>query len=324
MGLIRILLCQAWKLAKKRDADRMNRQMPVPGVYVETDIPYLDDGDPMHQLNLYYPAGYDRERDGSLPSIIDIHGGGLMYGDKELNRRYCEYLASRGYCVMGMSYRLLSKTNLQGMLQDVFASMYWLEHCGKIRGFDLSRVFLTGDSAGGHLASLVMCIQQSPYLQKIYDVRPVGFCFSAVAICNGVCEMHDYYSFTKRLSKMIDREMVSMILGKSGRKVAWRNYISSSQVISQVQELPPVLVLGAERDPFYQQTLWVMKNLQQHGCVFETLIWKKEDGVHLGHVFQVSHWEWQESKITNDRMLEFFRCAADSQHSVNQDVPSNA
>ncbi|UKI14322.1 MAG: hypothetical protein L6V85_09755 [Clostridiales bacterium] len=35
-----------------------------------------------------------------LPVIIDIHGGGWMYGDKDLNAPYCEALAKRGFVVV--------------------------------------------------------------------------------------------------------------------------------------------------------------------------------------------------------------------------------
>ena len=37
------------------------------------------------------------------------------------------------------------------------------------------------------------------------------------------------------------------------------------------------------------------------------MIWKKEDGVHLMHVFNVDCWSWYESKVTNRKMLEYFR-----------------
>lgn len=83
--------------------------------------------------------------------MVDIHGGGWMYGDRQLNRNYCMYLASRGYAVMGMSYRLVPEVTVAGQVQDVFASLHWLAEHSTEYGFDLSRVLLTGDSAGGHL-----------------------------------------------------------------------------------------------------------------------------------------------------------------------------
>lgn len=307
MGITKFLLKNIWKLCKKADDERISRQMPVSGARWESDITYKENSGAMQNLNLYYPKNYDYEKDGKLPVIIDIHGGGWMHGDKELNQHYCEYLASLGNCVMGMSYRLLPNTDLQGMIQDIFESIHWLEQHGEMRGFDLSKVLLTGDSAGGHLTSLVLCIQQSEKLQKIYGVTPVRFDFSAAAICNGVCEMHNIYCFTKGLCKKLDREMNRMFLGKSGKRAAWKDYMSFSQVISEAEKLPPVLVISSESDPLYEQTQWLVDNLKKHNCEYETLIWKKEDGVHLGHVFQVAHWEWAESKITNNKMLEFFQ-----------------
>ena len=307
MGATRLLLKNIWKLCKKGDDERLRKQMSVSGIRYESDITYIDDSNTMHQLNLYYPKNYDCEKDGTLPTVIDIHGGGWMHGDKELNQRYCEYLALQGYCVMGMSYTLLPNTDLRGMIQDIFASIHWLEKHGAIRGFDLSKVLLTGDSAGGHLTSLVLCIQQSAKLQKIYDVKPFKFKFTAAAICNGVCEMHDIYSFVPKLSKSVDKEMSKMYLGKAGKKAPWKDYMSFSQVVKETSDLPPIMVISSESDPFYEQTQWLINTLKKYECQFETLIWKKEDGVHLGHVFQVAHWEWMESKITNDKMLDFFR-----------------
>ena len=50
--------------------------MPVAGARYESDIAYVENATRMQQLNLYYPENYDYEKDGKLPTIIDIHGGG--------------------------------------------------------------------------------------------------------------------------------------------------------------------------------------------------------------------------------------------------------
>lgn len=302
MGFSRFLLQKIWGLAEKQDKKRLATIKPLPDVHCEKGIAYLNDGDPMHQLNLYYP----KDRIGNRPTIIDIHGGGWMYGDKDLNRPYCEYLASKGFRVMGMSYRLLPHTDLQGMIQDIFASIHWLEEHTQSCGFDLSNVFLTGDSAGGHLTSLVMCIQQSEELQKVYGVRPVGFDFTAAAICNGVCEMHDIYSFTGFLCRSSDREMQKMLLGDRGINAPWNGCMNFSQVIAKAKRLP-LMVISSESDPFYLHTKWLLEVLRQNQWPCETVVWKKEDGKHLGHVFQIANPGWEESMITNDKMLEFFR-----------------
>lgn len=71
--------------AKKLDEmDRTQRYpiaVPSPEIVLHTDLPYCSGGDPAHRLDLCYPA-----KGGDFPLVIDIHGGGLIYGTKALNR----------------------------------------------------------------------------------------------------------------------------------------------------------------------------------------------------------------------------------------------
>lgn len=302
MGLSRFLLQKIWKLAEKQDKKRLAEVKPLPQVHCKTGLEYLNDGDSMHQLNMYWPENTSE----NIPTIIDIHGGGWMYGDKDLNRPYCEYLASKGFCVMGMSYRLLPDTDLAGIVQDIFSSMHYLEDHACEYGADLGKVVLTGDSAGGHLTSLVVCIQQSKRLQKIYGVTPVSFDFRAAAIGNGVCDLRNIYGFTGWLSKYLDKEMEKMVLGSCGQSAPWSKSFHFSQVIGEAKPLP-LMVISSESDPLYPHIPLLLDILQQSQWPVETWIWKKTDGKQLGHVFQVAHPEWKESQITNDKMLAFFR-----------------
>ena len=75
---------------KKYDDMRIAKQTPPAGVSVEV-YDYLPDGDSMHRLNVYRPE----EVSGKLPVIVNIHGGAWVYGDKDLNKYYCMYLASK-------------------------------------------------------------------------------------------------------------------------------------------------------------------------------------------------------------------------------------
>ena len=131
---------------KKYDDLRIAKQTPPAGVSVEV-FDYLPDGDPMHKLNVYRPE----ETSGVLPVIVNIHGGAWVYGDKDLNKYYCMYLASKGFLVMGMSYRLMTAVTLKEQVQDVFASVCFLADNAEKLGADTDNVMLSGDSAGGHL-----------------------------------------------------------------------------------------------------------------------------------------------------------------------------
>jgi acetyl esterase/lipase len=303
---MRKALQKRWAEIAVSDAARKAVQTPPTGVEAENGLSYASDGHPQHQLNLYRPAGAA----GPLPAVVDIHGGGWMYGDKELNRHYCMYLASRGYAVMGMGYRLLPETDLRGQVQDIFASLRWLEAHGPARGFDLSRVLLTGDSAGGHLTGLVACVQASPELQAVYGVAPLGLSFSAMAICHGVSDLDRLGFAPGRLGRSVDREMARMLFGPRPERAPWYGRAAFAATAAGL-DLPPVLVVGGDGDFIVHQTRSLVKGLEAAGRPHELLYWPEERGTHLVHVFNVSNWEWRESRETNDRMLAFFdRCAA--------------
>ena len=296
-----------WDMVKKNNDAGWKYGVDPTGWRKESHINYYGDYHPMHVLNLYYPESWD-ESQGKLPTIVYIHGGGWLYGTVDDGERYLGWLASQGYAVMAMNYRLLQETDLQGLVSDIFAAMGWLTKHGPARGFDLSKVLVTGDSAGGHLTLLTTCIQQSEKLQQIYKVEPFGFSVSALAISCPCVETDTLYingAPGTEEGEGTAKAYRDLMLGEDGEDAPWRDYMSFSQA-SKGLKLPPILLIGSESESLYAQSCFLMDYMKDREEEFETLVWKKEDGPHLVHVFNISNWEWRESLISNRRMLEFF------------------
>lgn len=297
-------LRRKWEGNRERDALRLSQQPQPQGVEVEEGLAYRNDGHPMHTLNLYRPQAASTP----LPTVVDVHGGGWMYGDRQLNRSYCMYLASRGYAVMGMSYRLLPQTDLRGQVQDLFASLHWLSRYGEDHGFDLSRVLLAGDSAGGHLAALTACILQSPRLQALYGVQPPPLRPSALAILHGVCDIYHFGILTGAVERRVEREYLNMLLGRPWRRSPLNGNASFEDTAPGLA-LPPILVISSQSDRYYGQSRRLLDYLAAHSIPHQSIHWSSQQGAHLRHVFEVSFWDWPESRETNDKTLEFFdRC----------------
>ena len=304
--LIRKLIETKWEENGRRDALRLASQTPPEGVEVEAGLPYLPDGDPMHTLNLYRPAGAA----GPLPTVVDIHGGGWMYGDRELNRNYCMALAAQGYGVMGMNYRLLPQVDLRGQVQDVFDSLHWLEERGAEYGFDLSRILLTGDSAGGHLAGLTACIQKSRALQALYGVAPLRGDFTALAIAHGVCDVYRFAFLQPPLDQAVTREYQKLFFGRRWKLSPLYGHASFEDTAPGL-DLPPILVIASEPDRYYRQSQRLIRFLEGSPWEHEVILWTRAQGERLTHVFEVGWWDWPESRETNRRMLDFFdRCCS--------------
>ena len=127
------------KLVGKSDAKRLAAQKEPEGVK-RVERAYLDDGHEYHKLNIY------TAEEGKNPVIIDVHGGGWFYGDKDLNRNYDRILAKNGFTVVAPSYRLAEEVNYVEQLKDVLASFEWVVKNAEAENFDLnttiSRIWL--------------------------------------------------------------------------------------------------------------------------------------------------------------------------------------
>ena len=139
----------SWKQTEKADNARLATQSEPEGVTQINNLAYIDDGDRYHLLDVYYPENTE----GKIPVIIDIHGGGWMYGDKELNKIYCLNLAKRGFVVFNISYRLAPGVTVNEQLQDCAYALKWISENMKDYPCDTDNIMLTGDSAGGQLSS---------------------------------------------------------------------------------------------------------------------------------------------------------------------------
>lgn len=262
------------------------------------DIAYAQDEDPLHQLDVYFPNPH-----GSYPLVFNIHGGAWVAGDKEQNRRYSKYIAHDGFCVVNMSYRLLPQTNLQGQIQDIMQAVRKIETMQKQLPWDGQHVVLMGDSAGAHLAGLLYCILQDEDLQKRYACGTSAFNIHALVLQNTVSDL-SYFSDHK---KYIYKAMARQLLGKHIKASPFYHCASFLETIQEDMRKTAVFLVSSEHDPLHLQTVNLIAYLKSHDWDYQTCIWKKEEKDTLGHVFQVKHPEWEESKITHQQMINFLK-----------------
>ncbi|MEE2712828.1 MAG: alpha/beta hydrolase [Planctomycetota bacterium] len=112
-----------------------------------------------HRLDLYVPKGVENP-----PLVMFIHGGAWTVGSKALYSNIGRWLAKHGYACAQNNYRLSPKVQHPVHVDDCARALAWLVKSAKKYGYDATRIFLSGHSAGGHLSSLLAL---SPtYLKK--------------------------------------------------------------------------------------------------------------------------------------------------------------
>ena len=117
-------------------------------------------------LDLYRPAFAE----GSLPVVVVVHGGGWTSGDKRDLPDLNEYLASRGYVVASVQYRLAPQWPFPAQQRDVSAAINYVKNLADTHSLDPERLALIGRSSGGQIALLTSYTSDDPAIKGVVSV----------------------------------------------------------------------------------------------------------------------------------------------------------
>jgi acetyl esterase/lipase len=89
-------------------------------------------------------------------TIVYLHGGGLLYGDKnDLPEPYLNLFLSAGYDFLALDYPLAPETKLPNILASIQDGLQWFQsHAVSDLSLDSTDYILFGRSAGAYLAFL--------------------------------------------------------------------------------------------------------------------------------------------------------------------------
>jgi acetyl esterase/lipase len=110
------------------------------------DVPYHDDGDPMHTLDVYLPEGAE----GPLPTVFALHGG---EESKKSLHGLAGYFVQSGYAAVLPQIRHKNEPDRASTLEDAFCSLAWVHANADAYGLDPQRIVVFGYSVGGHDAA---------------------------------------------------------------------------------------------------------------------------------------------------------------------------
>lgn len=136
------------------------------------------------ELNVYSPL---RKKDGKRDVIVFIHGGNWVHGKKSLYSFFGKGMARKGYIGVVIDYRLSPAADYRGMAMDAAAAVKWVKENISAYGGDPEKIFVSGHSAGGHLAALIST--DNHYFDSLHISNPVK---GSIMIDAFGLDMYDY------------------------------------------------------------------------------------------------------------------------------------
>lgn len=248
-----------------------------------------------HVLDVYRP----KDVTGKMPVIVSVHGGGWVYGDKELYQWYCMNLAQRGFAVVNFTYRLAPKYKYPAGIEDTNAVFEWLINNAAEYDLDTDNIFAVGDSAGAHMLSVYCDILTNADYAATYNLRiPQNLRLNAVALNCGC-----YDAVLKVMDKTQNTgALMKDVLPHRGTREEL-DWISPINYVTE--NFPPTYLMTCNDDFLKDQAPLMLEKLHAAHVPCENAFFGSEDEP-LGHVFHLNI-RSEAAQRCNEEECAFFR-----------------
>ncbi len=139
--------------ARRRVQESVDRAEPYGGRFRTVENGSFDGPAGPIAYRLYVPEDAAEEPG---PALIYYHGGGMVCGSIDSHDPICRAIAEAVPCaVISIDYRLAPESRFPAAADDAVAAFRWVAANADRLGFDVARIAVGGDSAGGNLAAVV-------------------------------------------------------------------------------------------------------------------------------------------------------------------------
>jgi len=224
-----------------RDTRRVVVAVPLRprGVERTRDVAYMADAGRAHRLDIYRRFS-TASTAFTAPVLLYFHGGAWVMGDKrEQGIPMLEYLAERGYVCVTANYALSPKARWPQHVLDCKQALAWVKRNIAEYGGDPGLVFVSGCSAGGHLAALVALTANEAEWQPGFEEEDTTVI--------GCIPLYGVYDFVD--TDRIGNANLAPILERHVFEQAAAEAFAKASPISRVHEsAPPFLVVHGRND----------------------------------------------------------------------------
>ena len=244
------------------------------------DVPYRTVTGVTLTLDAHVPDGK-----GPFAAAILVHGGGWVAGDK---REYINFLfqplADAGFAWFSINYRLAPKYTFPADAEDVRAAVVWVKKHASEYAVDPKRLALIGESAGGHLVSLVGAEPNEA---------------TRVAVVVSMYGVHDFVAAAVEW-KPIPDELYELFGIKSVDARTMPLLAKASPVLLVHKDMPPFLLMHGTKDEDvpYEQSVEMCSAMKDAGAQCDLI---SLEGAPHG----MDHWEprpelhWYKKALTD-------------------------
>jgi acetyl esterase/lipase len=278
----------------------MEPYVPTSGVDAHRGIEYGGAGSDT-SLDVFSPTGTTTP----LTTVVWIHGGAWISGDKRDVDPYLQILASHGYTTVALNYTISPEATYPTALTQLNQALGFLVEHADEYNIDPDSIVIAGDSAGSQYTSqLATLVTNSDYAKRVGIVPALSKDQLAAVILN--CGIYDVRGIPNAPG-----------IGGWGFRIALWSYLGTkdwsetpggedmSTIEFVTKDFPTTWISGGNGDPLTAgQSKPLAAKLKDLGVDVTTVFYPADESPALPHEYQF-HLHFAKARSALDSTIEF-------------------
>lgn len=206
------------------------------------DWEYYDYGNCKRHLQMLLPFKREWKQDEKFPIILMIPGS--AWHKQELYNDIPKFtkLAERGFAIAVLEYRESDISKFPAQVEDVSNALDFIATKAEQFHFDMNRIFLMGNSSGGHVAMMSVLYSAHGLCKTLPNIRGVISESGSTDIMTCAKEPLPPWMKVRPSTVLLGIDQI-----EGNEEIAEK--ASCAMYITENVKLPPVLIFHSENDP---------------------------------------------------------------------------
>lgn len=214
---------------------------------------------------IYRPKQYIDDE--LLPIYFNLHGGGNVLGQCELDGLYCQQLADQVHCaVINIDYCLAPEFKFPKPLYSTYEAILQINEYAKSYGLDNTKIVIGGHSAGGYISTGVAMLNRD---KKNIDIKGLIIDYAPLKQVSDANERK-----IKDENRIIPNSRMVQYRDWYFEKIEDIHLPLASPVYADLYNMPDMLIISAEYDSLAQEEKEFANKAKEAGCKVEYLLFE--------------------------------------------------
>lgn len=253
----------------------------------------------------YLDTFYPESAKGALPTVVWVHGGAWVSGNKDDTDNYLKILAGKGFTTISVNYSIAPEHQYPTPLYQLNDALAYIEDNAKQLHIDPNHIFLAGDSAGSQIVAQMGTMITSSSYAKLVGIQPE---LEASKLKGMVLNCGAYDLALPDYNGPFGDFLHTVLWAYSGKKDFLDDpALKPASVVNYVtSDFPPTFITAGNVDPLEEQSTEFAKKLKDLQVPTSTLFYPEDHQPELSHEYQFNLDNADGQKALN-QIVEFLK-----------------